>query len=75
MSKKTPGWVEISNVCQTLSLLAYDFVSHDTVKSIKPMRIKREAVAALTRQPSQLLKNKKALTALPEDLHSVPNHL
>ena len=55
MSKKTPGWVEISNVCQTLSLLAYDFVSHDTLQYIKPMRIKREAAAALTRQPSRLL--------------------
>ena len=66
---------DILFVHHPLFLLPCDFVSHDTVKSIKPMRIKREAVAALTRQPSQLLKNKKALTALPEDLHSVPNHL
>ena len=53
MSKKTPGWVEISNVCQTLSLLAYDFVSHDTLQYIKPMRIKLSAAAIFTGLASQ----------------------
>ena len=37
-NREASGLVQISNVHQPLSLLACDFVSHDTVKYIKAIR-------------------------------------
>ena len=54
-NREASRWVQISNVYQPLSLLACDFVSHDTEKYIKPKRIKLEAATVLTGQPSRFL--------------------
>ena len=51
-NREASGLVQISNVHQPLSLLACDFVSHDAVKYIKPLKIKLEAAAVFTGQPS-----------------------
>jgi len=44
-NRETSGWVEISHVCKAFSLLACDFVSHRTVKYIKPKGITLGAAA------------------------------
>jgi hypothetical protein len=54
-NREVSRWIQISNIHQPLSLLACDFVSHDTVKYIEPKRIKLEAATILTGQPSQFL--------------------
>jgi hypothetical protein len=54
-NREASKWIQISNVPQPLSLLACDFVSHDTVKYIKPKRIQLEAAAVLNGQSSRFL--------------------
>lgn len=54
-NREASGWVQISNVCQLLSLLACDFVSHDIVKHVTPKRIKLEVASVLTEQSSRFL--------------------
>ena len=47
-NREASGWEQISNVHQPLFLIPCDFVSHDTVKFIKPMRIKLSAATVFT---------------------------
>jgi hypothetical protein len=35
-NRESSKWVQILNICQPLSLLAWDFVSHDILMFVKP---------------------------------------